>query len=134
MNQPHSVRPPAKLDTDDDSFNIAVLRGVLATGVRISELPAGSVVYNFDVRAGGVDGPHVVPIAWRDPVRPPRLARGDDVVVVGSVRRRWFRAGGASQSRTELLASCVARSSSARARRGLAGAVEAIVASRGSNG
>ena len=32
------------------------------------------------------------------------MAAGADLVVLGSVRRRFFRAGGATQSRTEVVA------------------------------
>lgn len=108
------------------SFNLAVVRGALTTEVRISELATGSVVHNFEVKTADGDAVHVVPVAWYDPVRPPRLRRGDEVVVVGVLRRRWFRAGASSQSRTELLASCVARSCSARAHRALAQAAAAL--------
>jgi len=102
-------------DSSDGSLNVAVVRGALTTEVRISELPAGGVVHNFEVKAG--DDGHSVPVAWHGPVRPPKLRRGDKVVVVGAVRRRWFRAGGASQSRTELLARSVAKQGSPRSAR-----------------
>ena len=110
------------------SFNLAAVRGALTTEVRISELATGSVVHNFEVKTADGEAVHVVPVAWYDPVRPPRLQRGDEVVVVGALRRRWFRAGASSQSRTELMASCVARSSSTRAQRALARAAAALEA------
>ena len=47
------------------------------------------------------------------------------VVVVGTVRRRFFRAGGATQSRTEVLADKVVRASRTRAAQKL---VESVVA------
>jgi len=47
------------------------------------------------------------------------------VVVVGVVRRRFFRAGGATQSRTEVLAEKVVRTSRTRAAQKL---IEGVVA------
>ncbi|MEZ5244670.1 MAG: hypothetical protein R2707_06210 [Acidimicrobiales bacterium] len=108
----------------DGSFNICVVQGELTSDVRVSDLPAGGVVHNFEMRAGADGEAHTVPVAWHDPIRPPKLRRGDGVVVVGAVRRRWFRAGGASHSRTELLADCVAKAGSIRS----AKAVEAAAA------
>jgi single-strand DNA-binding protein len=52
-------------------------------------------------------------------------AAGDEVVVVGTVRRRFFRAGGATQSRTEVLADKVVRASRTRAAQKL---IEGVVA------
>lgn len=106
--------------TPESSLNLAVVRGVLASEPRVTELPDGRTVHNFEVRADVRGDRTMVPVAWHDPARPPRLSKGDAVVVVGGVRRRWFRAGGGSQSRTEVLADDVARSGSARAERALA--------------
>jgi hypothetical protein len=49
-----------------------------------------------------------VPVAWFEPpAAASSLKVGDDVVVVGRVRRRFFRAGGATASRTEVVAAAV---------------------------
>jgi single-strand DNA-binding protein len=50
-----------------------------------------------------------VPIAWNDPTSAQLgvLIPGAEVVVVGTVRRRFFRVGGATQSRTEVVADAV---------------------------
>lgn len=106
-------------------MNIAILRGTLSSAPRTTELPSGSTVHNYEVvtvdRQGGRQ---TVPVAWIDPARPPRVDTDDEVVVVGSVRRRWFRAGGATVSRTEILASVVARPGSERARKAVRAAIE----------
>ena len=51
-------------------------------------------------------------------LEPGRLGRalepGDEIVVVGRVRRRFFRAGGATASRVELEADVVARAGDRR--------------------
>ncbi len=105
------------------SLNLVVVRGVLTTSVRVSELPNGGVVHNFEVKTGVGGQRLVVPIAWHDPVRPPKVREGDGLVIVGSVRRRWFRSGGGSQSRTEVVAEVVAKAGSARAARGMESAL-----------
>ena len=68
-----------------------------------------------------------MPVAWFDPPPTASLVSGDDVVVVGSVRRRFFRVGGSTQSRTEVVAQRVLRPSQRRQVTGaLAEAVEGI--------
>ena len=88
--------------------NLVVLRGTLVAVVRLRELPSGSAVAQFDVTTRDDTGSQSVPVAWFDP--PPSVAEleaGAELVVVGSVRRRFFRAGGATQSRTEVVANKV---------------------------
>jgi single-strand DNA-binding protein len=104
-------------------MNITILRGALSADPTITDLPNGIRVHNFEVLAPDGETRHMVPIAWHDPVRPPRLVQGDEIVVVGVTRRRWFRAGGGSQSRTEVLASSVTRPGSKGARRAVAAAM-----------
>lgn len=110
-------------------MNITILRGALAAAPRVTALPDGSSVHNFELRAENGRERHVVPIAWHDPKRPPRLDKGDSVVVVGAVRKRWFRSGGGSQSRTEVVATAVARDGSRGAGRAVASALDAVIAS-----
>jgi len=111
----------SEFNDPDQHVNIALVNGVLAGPPKITKLASGSVVWNYDLTTNPAGGPrHSVPIAWIDPSRPPSLKAGDQVVAVGSVRRRFFRAGGATQSRTELLAEVVARAGSVRASKALA--------------
>jgi single-strand DNA-binding protein len=85
--------------------NVVVLRGTLVADPRLRELPSGSLLTQFDVTTRDASGTHSVPVAWFDPpTSGAPAAAGDDVVVIGSVRRRFFRAGGATQSRTEVVA------------------------------
>jgi single-strand DNA-binding protein len=88
--------------------NLVVLRGTLAADARLRELPSGTAVAQFDVTTRDDTGTQSVPVAWFDP--PPTVADlepGAELVVVGSVRRRFYRAGGATQSRTEVVAAKV---------------------------
>jgi single-strand DNA-binding protein len=85
--------------------NLVVLRGTLVADPRVRELPSGSLVSQFDVTTRDGTGAHSVPVAWFEPPKSGvPAAAGDDVVVIGSVHRRFFRVGGATQSRTEVVA------------------------------
>lgn len=85
--------------------NLVVLRGTLASDPRTRELPSGSVLTQLDVTTRDAAGTQSVPVAWFDPpAAAAGLQPGADLVVIGSVRRRFFRAGGATQSRTEVVA------------------------------
>lgn len=106
------------------SCNVAVLRGRVASEPRRRELPSGACVVELDL-ATHVDGATLtVPVVW-EPGRAMPPAADDDVVAVGLVRRRFFRAGGVTQSRTEVVASHVVP---ARRRREVARVVGAAVA------
>jgi single-strand DNA-binding protein len=91
-------------------MNIVLLHGVLTREPEVRELPSGDQVAAFDltVRDDGYDT-DVVPISWHEaPVHVlDKLGSGTEVVVTGRVRRRFFRAGGATQSRTEVVATAV---------------------------
>ena len=85
--------------------NLVLLRGTLSADVRQRELPSGQLLAQFDVTTRDERGTQSVPVAWFEPTVALRdLETGVEVVVVGSVRRRFFRAGGATQSRTEVVA------------------------------
>ena len=93
--------------------NIAVISGSIRAEPTIRELPGGGVVVQFDVatttESDGRPLSVSVPIAWNDPT-PTQLGvlvAGSEVLVVGTVRRRFFRVGGATQSRTEVVADAV---------------------------
>lgn len=93
--------------------NIAVICGSIRSEPTARELPGGGVVVQFDVATKTeFDGRRLavsVPIAWSDPTTTQRgvLSEGVEVVVVGTVRRRFFRVGGVTQSRTEVVAEAV---------------------------
>ncbi len=92
------------------SLNLAVLAGELPTDPVRRELPDGRCIVQFDVTTATPDGDRRVPVAWSDPPRAHEdLSAGVHVVVVGRVQRRFFRSGGVTQSRTEVVAASVAR-------------------------
>ena len=91
-------------------MNIVLLHGVLSREPELRELPSGDHVASFDltIRDEGYDT-DVVPISWPCAPAPAldKLEPGRELVVTGRVRRRFFRAGGTTQSRTEVIATAV---------------------------
>ena len=86
-----------------DATNVAVVQGQLSGPPRRRALPSGSLLVEFDVTTRGDGGSSSVPVAWFDPGAPAEsLEQGASVVVVGHVRRRFFRAGGSAASRFEV--------------------------------
>jgi single-strand DNA-binding protein len=95
-----------------DATNVAVVQGRLSGAPRRRQLPSGSVLVELDVTTRGEGGSWSVPVAWFDPdALAESLEEGEAVVVIGFVRRRFFRAGAATQSRTDVVAARVLRAS-----------------------
>lgn len=89
-------------------MNVAIVRGRLSSAPRTKELGSGDVLVRYEVTVARDDGPdESVPVSWVGPARKApstRLEAGDEVVLWGRVRRRWYRAGAATASATEVLA------------------------------
>ncbi len=89
-------------------LNVVAIRGRLSRAAEERILPtSGDRVVGLDmtIRREGVERAESVPVVWHDPpATTPALEAGDEVVVVGHVARRFFRAGGITQSRTEVIA------------------------------
>lgn len=98
-------------DLRADHLDLAVIAGVLSRDPVVTELPSGTRLHRYEVTVRDRSPADSVPVAWFDPQRPPALAAGDAVVVVGRVRRRFYRSGGATRSATEIEAERVARRS-----------------------
>lgn len=111
-------------------LNVVVLIGVLARPAQDLELPSGSRLLALEVTVRREEGPaETVPVSWFDaPAWATALDAGADVVVVGRVRRRFFRSGGSTQSRTEVVASKIARGSAASRVRTLLGEASSTIA------
>jgi single-strand DNA-binding protein len=89
--------------------NVAVLIGRLARPDEPRALPSGDRLVQYEVTIPSETGrAESVPVVWFDA---PAVAEAYDVdekvVIVGRVRRRFFQAGGATQSRTEVVADAV---------------------------
>jgi single-strand DNA-binding protein len=103
-------------------INAVAIEGKLARPADLRVLPSGTRALGLEVTVRRGTGPaESVPVTWLDaPAWASSLDTADPVVVVGRVRRRFFRAGGATQSRTEVVADVVVRATATgRARRAL---------------
>jgi single-strand DNA-binding protein len=110
-------------------MNVVVLQGTLSTAPRRRTLPSGDDLVTYEVTTRPDEGPaESVNVAWFDPPATADAYRdGHEVVVVGRVRRRFFRAGGATVSRTEVVADKVVPAGQRRrVDRALAGALERL--------
>jgi single-strand DNA-binding protein len=109
--------------------NLAVLSGTVANDPTRHPLRSGSVVVSFDLttRVGGDTAS--VPVAWHDPSDSAvaSFVVGDAVLVVGTVRRRFFRVGGQTQSRTEVIVDALVPTRRVKSTRSLLAAVAAAV-------
>lgn len=110
------------------AVNLAVLSGTLSRPSELRTLPSGDVVLDLQVTIRTAEATDSVPVSWPDP--PPTACAwpaGQEVVVVGRVRRRFFRAGGTTASRTEVVASKVVPATRSRAvRRAIRAAVGTV--------
>jgi single-stranded DNA-binding protein len=88
-------------------MNLVVLSGTLSSDPVERDLPSGARLRTYEITtpSPGAGPADTVPAVWFDPPgRGPTLAKGDAVVVVGRVRRRFSRTAGAgSASRTEVV-------------------------------
>jgi len=91
-----------------DGSNVVILVGDLSGPPRRRHLPSGDDLVEFDVTTRGASGTGSVPVAWFAPGPDADVIdAGTPVAVAGHVRRRFFRTGGATQSRTEVVAARV---------------------------
>ena len=90
-------------------MNVVVLRGRLSRPAEERVLASETRLVTLEVtvlRPG--ERSDTVPVAWMGaPATAANLGMGEEVVVVGRVRRRFFRTPGGTQSRTEVAATTV---------------------------
>ena len=89
--------------------NVVVLVGRLARPVEERILPSGDRLAAIELTVPRPnERAESVPVVWFDaPVSVLDREVDEELVVVGRVRRRFFRAGGGTQSRTEVVADAV---------------------------
>ena len=109
-------------------MNVAVVWGACSIPPDIRVLPSDQRVAQLqlttrvDGRALSVPVSVIDPPAWLE-----ELDAGDELVVLGPVRRRFFRAGGVTASRVEVEAELVCRARDRRRSRSLRGRMEALL-------
>jgi len=92
-----------------------VLRGTLSRPAERRVLPSGDTLVAYEVTTRDAAGKaNTVPVSWPDAPESAELEAAEEVVVTGTVQRRYFRAGGATQSRTEVVADAVVPASNRR--------------------
>jgi single-strand DNA-binding protein len=113
---------------EPESVNVAVVWGACSSPPDVRVLPSEQrlaqlqLTTRVDGRALSVPVSVIDPPAWLED-----LDAGDEIVVLGPVRRRFFRAGGSTASRVEIEAEIVCRGRDRRRSRTLRGRVEAIL-------
>jgi hypothetical protein len=95
-------------------MNLVILRGTLSSDPVERLLDSGSRLVQLQVSTPTDAGVASVPVAWFDPPVGGGLTTGDEIVVVGSVIRRFFRSASGTQSRTEVQARTVVRARNRR--------------------
>jgi single-strand DNA-binding protein len=111
-----------------EALNLAVVRGTVSSAPEVRVLPSDTTLVQLQVTTRLADETLSMPVSCFNPAPwVEELEPGDEVVVVGRVRRRFFRAGGATASRVELDAGFVARAGDRRrVRAALRRATEAL--------
>jgi|APSaa5957512535_1039671.scaffolds.fasta_scaffold193119_1 single-strand DNA-binding protein len=95
--------------------NLCVLHGFLSSDPVARDLPSGSLLVQLQVTTPGATA-QSVPVASIDgPKNLAKLKQGDHLLVVGTVCRRFFKAGGGTVSRTEVVATHITKLTSKRA-------------------
>jgi single-strand DNA-binding protein len=103
------VEQPAT-EPDRDGVNLVVVRGTVSSPPDVRVLPSDAVLAQLQISTRLESETLSMPVAvWSPASWVESLEPGDDVVVVGRVRRRFFRAAGTAASRVEVEADVVAR-------------------------
>ncbi len=90
-------------------MNVVVVQGVLSREPQEWTQPDGVLSLDWQVTTGEVGDRRTVPVRWIDPPAAVRgCEEGADVLLFGSVHTRWFRTGGVSVSRVEVVADAYA--------------------------
>jgi len=90
-------------------MNVALLRGTCSSPADVRTLPSGTVLAQLQLTTRVYATALSVPVAVVDPAAwVEEIDTGDELVVLGTVRRRFFRAAGGTASRVEVEAGIVA--------------------------
>jgi hypothetical protein len=115
---------------DEMSVNLVVVQGECATAPELRELDSGRRLAGLAVRVRPDGGRSTwVPVTvWEPPPWVERLAGGEALVVVGTVRRTFFAAaGGGRGQRVDVEAAFVGRAGQRRARAAARRRVQAVL-------
>src|SRR5829696_2745486 len=110
-------------------MNVCIIQGRITRPPEQRVAGDGRTLVTYEVAVERAEGSaESVPVVWEGaPAVAIDLDVDAEVVVVGRVRRRWFRSGGATQSRTEVVAEgVVPRRSTKRVAKLVADALTAV--------
>ncbi len=109
-------------------MNICVVQGVVVGEPRIVVLPSGQWAVSFDVGSTGDEPSAPVPVEWTGTeAQIPKVASDVGVTVTGSIRRRFFRAGGSIHTRVYVRPDTIVIKSPTRQRRAIRKALSAAL-------
>ncbi|MFT7598517.1 MAG: hypothetical protein ACI8TP_001438 [Acidimicrobiales bacterium] len=102
-------------------LNWVVLAGEVRATPQQKVLPSGDHLMSFDLRVPSSEGPRQsIPVSWiGKATKVPRIEGGADVVVIGEIRRRFYRGASGLASRIDVRASRVVAGGQAQRRRAL---------------
>lgn len=115
---------------NEAGINLVVLRGTASGPAEIRNLPSGSQLATLALRVpGSTDQATSAPVAIWEPAKwIGDVEEGDSLVVVGIVRRRFFRtAAGTTSARVEIEASSISKAGDHRRRTAALRRVEAAL-------
>lgn len=106
-------------------MNLTIVAGVVRGEPVLHDLPGGEEATSFDVQTG--ESPReLVPVTRFGTCE---VRDGDEVVVIGRTRKRFWRAGERSQARTDVVAEIVIpQRQRARVRKAVAAACDEVAA------
>jgi single-strand DNA-binding protein len=128
---PTKKQPPENAVDIRAGVNLAVVRGTVSSPPDVRVLPSDTVLAQLQLTTRLESETLSLPVAvWNPAQWVEALEPGAEVVVVGRVRRRFFKAAGAAASRVEVEADVVARAGDGRrveaALRRASGVLEAL--------
>ena len=111
-----TAKKPAPAEPElREGLNLALVRGIVSSPPEHRVLPSDTVLVQLQVTTRLEAETLSMPVAcWNPDSWVEDLEPGDEIVVLGRVRRRFFRAAGATASRVELEADLVARGTDKR--------------------
>ena len=100
----------------EDSVNLSVLRGACSAAPELRILASGARLATLALRCPAGDGRSTsVPVTvWDPPAWLQRVGAGDELVVLGRSRRRFYRQSGGVGSRVDVEAEVVGRAGERR--------------------
>ncbi len=110
-----------------EAVNLAVVLGECSSPAQTQALPSGQTLVQLQVTARAATTTSVPVVAIDPPRWVAALDTGDPVLVIGTVRRRFFRAAGTTASRVEVVADTGARGGDRRRLRALRRRIDATL-------